>query len=59
MRCPRANVAPTQRVPIIVESEEGTPVILDARWGLIPGWWKKAELPTLTTNCRCKTEGGF
>lgn len=52
---PRYNVAPTQTVPIIVESDDGTPVILDARWGLIPGWWRKSELPTLTTNARSET----
>lgn len=52
---PRYNIAPTQTVPIIVESEDGTPVILDARWGLIPPWWKKPQPPPLTTNARSET----
>ena len=46
------NVAPTARVPILVQNEGGTLDLKPARWGLIPHWWKKAEAPTRTFNAR-------
>jgi len=52
---PRYNVTPTERVPIIVLGENGTPIALDARWGFIPPWWSKPQPPNLTTNCRSET----
>jgi putative SOS response-associated peptidase YedK len=52
---PRYNVAPTQAVPIIVVDRSGPPQLLQARWGYIPGWWKKPVPPTLTTNARSET----
>ena len=46
------NVAPTMTVPIVLNNAGGTPEVVPARWGLIPGWWKKPSLPTLTFNAR-------
>ncbi len=52
----RFNVAPTTVVPIILRGDglqEGLPLeLIGARWGLIPHWWKKDTLPTLTFNAR-------
>lgn len=36
----RYNIAPTTEVDIIVKTEAGRE-LRKARWGLIPGWWKK------------------
>jgi putative SOS response-associated peptidase YedK len=49
---PSFNVAPTARVPIIVRGQSGALELHDARWGLIPSWWKKPAAPTLTFNAR-------
>ena len=47
------NAAPTQQLPIVIE-DHGTriPVVVRARWGLIPTWWKEAAPPTSTINAR-------
>lgn len=45
------NVAPTHRVPI-ARSEGGTLALSGARWGLIPHWWNKPALPSLSFNAR-------
>jgi len=53
---PRYNVAPTTTVPIIVADEvTGEPKLIEARWGLIPSWWKKPTPPPMTTNVRSET----
>jgi putative SOS response-associated peptidase YedK len=49
---PLYNVAPTIRVPIIVKADDGLLELNGARWGLIPHWWKKDALPSLTFNAR-------
>jgi putative SOS response-associated peptidase YedK len=49
---PSFNVAPTTRVPIIVRGQSGLLEVRDARWGLIPSWWKKDTAPNLTFNAR-------
>ncbi len=46
------NVAPTMQVPIILQSPHGALELVGARWGLIPGWWKKPAPPSLTFNAR-------
>lgn len=51
----RYNVAPTQTVPIIVEADDGTAQLIDARWGFIPHWWKGEAPPPKTTNARSET----
>ncbi len=48
----RFNVAPTSQVPVIVREADGTLALLDARWGLIPFWWKQDKLPPMTFNAR-------
>lgn len=49
---PSFNVAPTALVPILVRNQTGALVIRDARWGLIPSWWKKDTAPGQTFNAR-------
>lgn len=46
------RIAPTDRVPIVVRQPGEPPRILHARWGLIPHWWSKPELPKSTFNAR-------
>lgn len=46
------NVAPTHRVPILRQGELGDIEQTGARWGLIPHWWNKPSLPSLTFNAR-------
>lgn len=48
----RFNVGPTALVPIIRTTREGQRELCVARWGLVPSWWKRAELPRLTFNAR-------
>jgi putative SOS response-associated peptidase YedK len=51
---PRFNVAPSQRMPIVRLSADGTPEISLAKWGLIPSWSK--EKPKVQPiNARCET----
>jgi putative SOS response-associated peptidase YedK len=49
---PLFNVAPTSIVPIILQDADGQLELAAARWGLIPHWWSKDALPTLTFNAR-------
>ena len=46
------NVAPTRAVPLLMHLDGGSVELLYARWGLIPSWWKKQTLPSLTFNAR-------
>lgn len=47
---PRYNVAPSTSIPIIIqEREAGGFVVLLARWGFIPYWWKDPEYPRFST----------
>ncbi len=46
------RLAPTDRVPIVIQ-QPGTPAqLIHARWGFIPHWWNKPELPRLSFNAR-------
>jgi putative SOS response-associated peptidase YedK len=46
------RVSPTDRVPIVIQ-QPGTPAqLIHARWGFIPHWWSKPELPRLSFNAR-------
>jgi len=44
----RHNISPTTEIDIIVPSEAGRE-LWKARWGLIPGWWKKSARETGST----------
>lgn len=46
------NVSPTATVPIVRLGEDDQREAHGARWGLIPSWWKKEELPNSTFNTR-------
>jgi putative SOS response-associated peptidase YedK len=46
------KLAPTDRVPIIVQQPGSPPQLVQARWGFIPHWWSKPELPRLAFNAR-------
>jgi putative SOS response-associated peptidase YedK len=55
----RYNVLPTTLVPILrraagVDGFE----LSEARWGLIPHWWKQAKAPTSTINARSEEAAG-
>jgi putative SOS response-associated peptidase YedK len=46
------KLAPTDRVPIVVQQPGSPPQVVHARWGFIPHWWSKPELPRLSFNAR-------
>jgi len=50
---PSWNVAPTQRAGIVGEGKRGRS-LLQARWGLVPHWWRKplSEFRATTFNAR-------
>jgi putative SOS response-associated peptidase YedK len=49
----RYNVAPTMPIQILRGNPaSGELELVDARWGLIPGWWKDAKPPTSSHNAR-------
>lgn len=57
----RFNVAPTQAVPLVVPSAGGDPqdwTLTQARWGLVPAWWRKADWPSLSFNARSEEAEG-
>ena len=49
---PRPKLAPTDTVPILVQQPGAPPQVVHARWGLVPHWWSKPELPRLSFNAR-------
>jgi putative SOS response-associated peptidase YedK len=51
---PRYNIAPSQPVPIIRDTESGREMIT-VRWGLIPHWSKEAKTKYSTINTRIET----
>jgi putative SOS response-associated peptidase YedK len=52
---PRYNIAPTTAIDVVRLMDTG-PELIQMRWGLIPGWWKKTakEVPS-TFNARAET----
>jgi putative SOS response-associated peptidase YedK len=50
---PSWNVAPTQKAAIVGEGKRGRSLV-QARWGLVPQWWKKplSEFRATTFNAR-------
>lgn len=49
---PRPRLAPTDTVPILVQRTGQPPQVAHARWGLVPHWWSRDELPRLSFNAR-------
>jgi putative SOS response-associated peptidase YedK len=49
---PRPRLAPTDAVPIVVRRDGGEPEVVHARWGFVPHWWSRPELPRLSFNAR-------
>lgn len=45
----RYNISPTTEIDMIVLNEAGERELRKARWGLIPGWWKKSAKETGST----------
>ena len=52
------NAAPSMLLPVIRRVASGEREALSMRWGLIPGWWSKAALPTSTINARSEEAAG-
>jgi len=52
---PRYNIAPTTAIDVVRLADTGRELV-QMRWGLIPGWWKKTakEIPS-TFNARAET----
>jgi len=52
---PRYNVAPTQSVLAVRNSEDGTRVLVPLRWGLVPSWSKRPDSRYSMINARAET----
>jgi len=51
----RFNVLPTTNIPILRGNPASVELELtEARWGLIPSWWKQDMPPTYSINARCE-----
>jgi putative SOS response-associated peptidase YedK len=50
----RYNIAPSQNIPIIRDTDTGHEMVL-ARWGLIPAWSKEAKTKYSTINARIES----
>jgi putative SOS response-associated peptidase YedK len=51
---PRYNIAPSQDIPIIRDTETEREMVM-ARWGLIPGWSKESKSKYSTINARIES----
>ena len=54
----RHNVLPTTLVPILRKGPDGSLELFEARWGLIPLWWKEPKPPQSTFNARSEDAAG-
>jgi len=50
----RYNVLPTTETPILVGGSQGGLELGQARWGLIPSWWKQEKPPAYSINARAE-----
>ncbi len=50
---PRWNIAPTERVPVLLREGDRFRVRM-ARWGLVPAWWREPKLPGNMFNARAE-----
>ena len=49
----RYNVTPTSIIPVLrLDRASGEIELVNARWGLIPNWWKEAKPPRTSHNAR-------
>ena len=51
---PRYNIAPSQDIPIIRDTDAGQEMVM-ARWGLIPSWSKESKTKYSTINARIES----
>lgn len=51
----RYNIAPTQRVPVIVQERGTRPTVGDLHWGLVPSWAKDKTAAARLINARAET----
>lgn len=52
------NVAPTQRIAVVVERPDSERAVVGYRWGLVPSWTdRKARVPERLFNVRAETAG--
>jgi putative SOS response-associated peptidase YedK len=50
------NVAPTQRIAVVVERPDNERAVMGYRWGLVPSWTdRKARVPERMFNARSET----
>ncbi|WP_029922580.1 SOS response-associated peptidase [Nevskia soli] len=55
----RYNIAPSATVPIVIHDRTlNAPGVIEARWGLVPHWWKNAAPPSSTINARSEDAAG-
>ena len=53
---PHHNVAPTQRIAVVVERPDNARAVVGYRWGLVPFWTdRKARVPGRMFNARAET----
>ncbi|MGH8442785.1 MAG: SOS response-associated peptidase [Nevskiaceae bacterium] len=52
------KIAPTDRAPIVIQQPGTPPQLIHARWGFIPHWWSKKELPRTAFNARSEEAAG-
>lgn len=51
---PRYNIAPTQDIPVVVETERGR-TLKSLRWGLVPHWAQDVAIGNKMINARAET----
>jgi len=51
---PRYNIAPSQQVPIVRDTDTGREMVM-ARWGLVPHWSKEPKTKYSTINARIES----
>ncbi len=55
----RYNVLPTTNIPVLRGGAAGeAPALTEARWGLIPHWWKQEKPPQYCFNARSEDAAG-
>lgn len=53
---PHYNIAPSQMVPVVRETEQGRELVL-LKWGLVPHWARDAHIGARLVNVRAETLG--